>query len=128
MHSIEDIPSIPHQGQRIEEITVDCYNQAEELADFEVYFSEAMQFPFAATWRDPDEPSHAEPVSVLGVDSVDERRGILLSVERLQHCGKRRRVLAEQVWAGEGGSASAVILKDYRHWVDELNGLTPGFG
>jgi hypothetical protein len=34
MHSIEDIPSIPDQGQRIEEITVDCYNQAEELAGF----------------------------------------------------------------------------------------------
>ena len=71
MHRIEDIPSIQEQGQRIEEITVDCYNQAEELAGFEVYFADAMQFPFAATWRDPDEAGHVEPVTALGVDSVD---------------------------------------------------------
>jgi len=128
MHSIEDILSIPDQGQRIEEITVDCYNQAEELAGFEVYFTDAMQFPFTATWRDPDEPEHAEPINVLGVDGVDERRGILLSVERRQHGGKRRRLLAEQVWADDESSADAIILKDYRHWVNELNGLTPGFG
>jgi hypothetical protein len=128
MYDIEDIPSIADQAQRIEEVTVDCYNQAEELAGFEVYFSEAMQFPFAATWRDPDELGHAEPVNVLGVGSVDERRGILLSVERLQHCGKRRRLLAEQVWADDESSVNAVVLKDYRYWVDELKGLTPGFG
>jgi len=128
MYEIEDIPSIPDQAQRIEAVTVDCYDQAEELAAFEVYFTDAMQFPFSAAWRDPDEPEHAEPVNVLGVDSVDERRGILLSVERRQHGGKRRRLPAEQVWADDEGSANAIILKDYRYWVDELNGLTPGFG
>jgi hypothetical protein len=125
MHEIEEIPTIPDQGQRIEEITVDCYNQAEELSAFEVYFTDAVQFPFTATWRDPDEPGHAEPVTVLGVDSVDERRGILLQVQRGD---KRRRLLAEQVWAEYEGSANATILADYRYWVQELNGLTPGFG
>jgi hypothetical protein len=125
MHEIEEIPTLPDQGQRIEEITVDCYNQAEELSAFEVYFTDAVQFPFAATWRDPDEPGHAEPVTVLGVNSVDERRGILLQVQRGD---KRRRLLAEQVWAEDEGSANATILNDYRYWVQELYELTPGFG
>ena len=127
MYDIEDIPSIADQAQRIEAVTVDCYGQAEELAAFEVYLSDAMQFPFSATWRDPDEPQHTEPVKVAGLDSVDDRRGILLSVERVQHDGKRRRLPAEQVWADDQGSANAVILNDYRYWVNELYGLTPGF-
>ena len=61
---------------------------------------------------------------MLGLDSVDERRGILLSVKRGH---KQRRMLAEQVWADDEGSANATILDDYRYWVDELDGLTPGF-
>jgi hypothetical protein len=125
MCDIEDIPNLPDQSQRISEVTVDCYGQAEELSAFEVYCTDAMQFPFPATWRDPDEPDHAEPVTVLGLDSVDERRGILLSVKRGD---KQRRMLAEQVWADDEGSANATILDDYRYWVDELDGLTPGFG
>jgi hypothetical protein len=122
---IEDIPNIPDQSQRIEEVTVDCYGQAEELSAFEVYFTDAMQFPFPATWRDPDEADHAEPVTVLGVDSTDERRGVLLSVKRGD---KQRRLPAEQVWAEDAGSANATILDDYRYWIVKLHGLTPGFG
>jgi hypothetical protein len=125
MYDIEDIPNIPDQSQRIQEVTVDCYNQAEELSAFEVYFTDAMKFPFPATWRDPDEPGHAEPVTVLGLESVDERRGILLSVKRGD---KGRRLLAEQVWADDEKGVNATILDDYRYWVEELNGLTPGFG
>ena len=125
MYDMEEIPTLSDRGQRIEEVTVDCYDQAEELAGFEVYFTDAMQFPFAATWRDPDEPGHAEPVTVSGVDSVDQRRGILLQVRRGD---KGRRLLAEQVWADDESSANATILDDYRYWIQELNGLTPGFG
>jgi hypothetical protein len=125
MYDIEDIPGIPDQSQRIEEVTVDCYGQAEELSAFEVYFTDAMQFPFLATWRDPDEPGHAEPITVLGLDNVDERRGILLSLRR---GGKQqRRLPADQVWADDEKSANAIILSDYRYWVEELYGLTPGF-
>jgi hypothetical protein len=123
MYDIEDVPNIPDQSQRIEEITIDCYGQAEELYAFEVYFTDAMQFPFPGTWRDPDEPGHAEPVTVFGLESVDERRGILLSVKRGD---KQRRLLAEQLWADDETSANATILNDYRYWVEELNGLTPG--
>lgn len=125
MNNIEDIPHIPDQSQRIQEVTVDCYGQAEELSAFEVYFTDAMQFPFPATWRDPDEPGHAEPVTVIGLDSVDQRRGVLLSVKRAD---KQRRLLAEQVWADDEDSANATVLNDYRYWVEELNGLMPGFG
>jgi len=124
MYAIEDIPNIPDQSRRIEEVTVDCYGQAEELSAFEVYLTDAMQFPFSATWRDLDEPGHAEPVTALGVESVDERRGILLSVQR---SGKQRRLPADQVWANDENSANAIILSDYRYWVEELYGLTPGF-
>lgn len=127
MYEIEDIPSIPDQAQRIEEVTVDCYGQAEELSAFEVYFTDTMRFPFSAAWRDADEPEHAEPINVLAVDSVDERRGILLRLECLQHGGKRRRLPAEHVWADDEGNANAIILNDYRHWVNGLYGLTPGF-
>jgi hypothetical protein len=125
MVDIEDIPAISDQSERVTEVTVDCYNQSEELSAFEVYFTDAMQFPFAATWRDPDEPEHAEPVTVLGVEDVDERRGVLLAVKRGD---RQRRLLAEQVWADDETSASAIVLSDYRYWVEELNGLTPGYG
>jgi hypothetical protein len=125
MHDIDDIPNLPDQSQRVQEVTVDCYGQAEELAAFEVYFTDAMQFPFRATWRDPDEPGHAEAVTVLGVERVDERRGVLLGVKRGD---KRRRLLAEQVWADDESSANATVLDDYRYWIEELNGLTPGYG
>ena len=124
MYDIKDTRSIPDQSQRIEEVTVDCYGQAEELSAFEVYFTDAMQFPFPATWRDPDEPGHAEAVIVLGVNSIDERRGILLSVKR---GGKQRRLPAEQVWVDDEDSANATVLNDYRYWVEEMHGLTPGF-
>lgn len=125
MYDPEDITKIADQSQRLSEVTVDCYNQSEELAAIEVYFTDAMHFPFAATWRDPDEPGHAEPVTVLGVGEVHERRGVLLSVKR---GGKRRRLLAEQAWADDEHSSNAIVLHDYRHWVDELHGLTPGYG
>jgi hypothetical protein len=121
MRNIEDIPQIPDQATRLEEITVDCYGQDEELAGFEVYFTDALRPPFDATWRDPDEPGHAERVTVLGVADVDQRRGILLVVRRQD--GKERRVLAEQLWAQEAGSANAIVLDDYRAW----GGIDPGW-
>jgi hypothetical protein len=114
MRFIEDIPSIPDQDTRLAELTVDCYSQDEELSAFEVYFSDALQPPFAATWRDGDEPGHAEPVAVLGLGAVDPRRGVLFTVRR--HGRKERRILAEQLWAEEAGSINAIILDDYRAW------------
>jgi hypothetical protein len=124
MYDIADVPSIPDRDERLDKVTADCYGQAEELAAMEVYFTDAMQFPFAASWRDPDEPSHTEPVTVLGVHEVDERRGVLLRVKRGD---KERRLPADVIWADDEDSTNAVILGDYRYWVDELYGLTPGY-
>jgi len=114
MRNIAEIPQIPDQETRLAEITVDCYGQDEELSGFEVYFTDALHPPFEATWRDPDEPGHAERVTVLGVADVDQRRGILLRVRR--HDGRERRVVAEQLWAEEAGSTNAIVLDDYRAW------------
>lgn len=116
MMDIEDIPHIPDRETRLDEVTVDCYGRDEELSAFEVYLTDALQPPFAATWRDPDEPGHAEPVTVRGVASVDERRGILLTVQRGDQ--RERRVLAEQVWADDAASVNATVLDDYRAWLD----------
>src|SRR6516164_2666643 len=116
MRDIADIPEIPDRATRLAEITVDCYGREEELAAFEVYLSDALRPPFAATWRDPDEPGHAEPVTVLGVADLDERRGILLQVRR--RGGKVRRVLSEQVWATKTPNSNAIVLEDYRAWVE----------
>jgi hypothetical protein len=125
MYDIEDIPSIPDQEERIQEVTVDCYGQSEELSSMEVYLMDAIQYPFEATWHDPDEAGHAEPITVLGFGTTDDRRGILLEV---QYGDKKRRVLAEQLWANDKASTNAIVLNDYRFWVNERHGLTPGYG
>jgi hypothetical protein len=94
--NIEDIPSIPDCEKRFQVITVDCYEEHEVLSAFEVYLTDALHTPFAATWRDEDEPGRVEPVTVLGVADVDDRRGVLMQVRRAN--GRERRVLAEQLW------------------------------
>jgi len=63
----------------------------------QVYFTDAMTFPFEAGWRNPNEAGHAELVGVLGMADVDDRRGVLLNVQRAN--GKARRVEADQLWA-----------------------------
>lgn len=115
MPNIADIPLIPDQKARLDEIIVDCYGRDEELSAFEVYFTDALQPPFAATWRDPDEADHAEPVSVLDVADVDDRRGVLLYIQRQNN--KDRRVVAEQLWADDATSVNATVLNDYRYWI-----------
>lgn len=122
MYDIEDIPNISDQKERLQEVIVDCYDQNEELSAMEVYLTDAIQYPFEATWKDPDEPGHTQIVTVLGFGSSDERRGIMLKV---QFGGKKRNVLTEQLWTKEG--ANAIILNDYRYWVDQLYGLAPGY-
>jgi hypothetical protein len=41
--------------------------------------------------------------------------GVLLKVRRPS--GKERGVLAEQLWASDPGSVNAIVLGDYREWV-----------
>jgi hypothetical protein len=84
------------------QITVDCHGPDEELSAVEAFLTDALHPPFAGTWRDPDDPGHAEAVTVLGVASVAGRRGILLRIRRSG--GKDHRDLAEQVWADASAS------------------------
>jgi len=116
MYGMEDVAKLPDQAERLAEITVDANGRDEQLSGFTAYFTDALQTPFAATWRDPDESDHAEPVTVLDVADVDDRRGILLQVRRQD--GKERRVVGEQVWADDAAGVNATILGDYRVWVD----------
>ncbi len=93
MYGMEDVAKLPDQVERLAEITVDANGRDEQLSGFTSYLTDALQTPFAAIWRDPDESGYAEPVTVLDVADVDDRRGILLQVCRQD--GKERRVVAE---------------------------------
>jgi hypothetical protein len=46
MRDIADIPEIPDQATRLDEITVDCYGREEELSAFDVYLTDALRLPF----------------------------------------------------------------------------------
>jgi hypothetical protein len=87
MHDIADIPNLPTRAERLDAATVDCYDEEEERAAIELYLEEALRFPFAATWRDTDEPDHSERVTVLGKDPYEGHRGVLLTV-RLEGSGR----------------------------------------
>ncbi len=116
MMDFSQIPALPDREKRLEMVTVDCYSADEELTGLEVYLGEALRFPFAAQWRDPDEAEHVEQVTVLGIGQVHPRRGILLTVRRAT--GKERRVVAEQLWSEEGDGPNAIVLDDYRAWIE----------
>src|SRR5215212_3147247 len=99
--NIEDIPSIPDREKRFEEITVDCYDEYEILSAFEVYLTDALHTPFAATWGKPGTPD-AAAVTVLRVRAGD---------------GDEYEVLADQLWAEDTTSPNAIVLDDYRAYV-----------
>ena len=114
--NIEDIPSIPDREKRFEEITVDCYDEFEVLSAFEVYLTDALRTPFAATWGTPGTRG-ATTVTVLGVADTDERAGVRLRVRGGD--GDEYEVLADQLWAEDTTSANAIVLDDYRAYVAE---------
>ena len=112
--NIEDIPSIPDREKRFEEITVDCYDEYEILSAFEVYLTDALRTPFAASWSQPN-TRQAQSVVVLGVADTDEREGVRLRVRHSD--GDEYGVLADQLWAEDTTSANAIVLDDYRAYV-----------
>lgn len=111
---IADIPSIPDREKRFEEITVDCYDEYEVLSAFEVYLTDALHTPFMVTWGQPG-TAQAEPVTVLGAASTDDREGVRLRVRHGD--GDEYEVLADQLWADDAGSTNAIVLDDYRAYV-----------
>jgi hypothetical protein len=112
--NIADIPGIPDREKRLEEITVDCYNEYEVLSSFEVYLTGALVTPFVAMWAAPG-AGKVEPVTVLGVGDTDDREGVRLRVRHSD--GDEYHVLADQLWAEDTGSANAIVLDDYRAYV-----------
>ena len=110
--NIEDIPRLPDREKRFEEITVDCYDEYEVLSAFEVYLTDALRTPFAATWG---AAQPAERVTVLGVADTDEREGVRLRVRGSD--GDEYDLLADQLWADDASSANAIVLDDYRAYV-----------
>lgn len=112
------ISNLPNQSDRLNRITAGCQNFQEACEAFELYMGTNSRLPFAAIWRDADEPGHAEPVTISGVAGVDPRRGVLLAATR----GGRvqRRLLAEQVWADDRENLNALLLDDYRRWLQAL--------
>ena len=111
---IEEIISIPDRDQRFEEITVDCYDEYEVLSAFEVYLTDGLRTPFAATWGLPSKGKAAERVSVLGVADADEE-GVRLLVR--QSNGDTYDVPADQIWAEDATGTNAIVLEDYRTFV-----------
>lgn len=112
---LDAIPDLPDQRERIAEVLVDTYGEDEQLVAFQTYLTDVLQFPFKATWRDPDEKGHAEQVRVLGVEDANLRQGVLLKVQRIR-TRKERRVEAGQIWPQDEKSVNAQVLGDYRHW------------
>lgn len=112
---IADIPTLPSREERFEAITVDCYNEYEQLSAFEVYLSDALRTPFAALWGAPD--TKRLPVIVLGTGSGYGDDGVLLRVRLAD--GDEQEVLADQIYAIEMPGVNATVLDDYRAFVAE---------
>jgi hypothetical protein len=115
----DEIPEIPDRDERIKEVLTDAYGEEEELVAFETYLGDSLEFPFEATWRDPDEKGHAEKVKVLEMAGSNLRRGVLLKVQR---GSKTRKLEAGQVWPVDEQSQNATVLGDYQEWFKTLDG------
>lgn len=101
----------------IEEITVDCHNEDEELSGFLTYLEAALEQPVEATVM-------GVPVTLLGIDSVDgPLRGL---VAHCQRDGDDYQISLLDVVVPRGPEVSRVLAA-YRHWagVDPWPKATP---
>jgi Calcium binding len=90
----------------IEEITVDCYDEDEELSGFLTYLDEALEQPVEATVM-------GVPVTLLRVDSADgPLRGL---VAHCQRDGDDYQISLLDV-AVPRETAVSRVLAAYRHW------------
>jgi hypothetical protein len=90
----------------IEEITVDCYNEDEELGGFLTYLEEALEQPVEATVM-------GVPVTLVGVDSPDgPLQGLVATCRR---DGDDYQISLLDVAVPRGTEVSRVLAA-YRHW------------
>ena len=90
----------------IEEITVDCYSEDEELSGFLTYLDEALEHPVEATVM-------GMPVTLVGVDSADgPLQGLVANCQR---DGDDYQICLLDVVVPRGSEVSRVLAA-YRHW------------
>jgi hypothetical protein len=95
----------PGLDDLISEITIDCYNEDEELMGFENAFDEEAELPCAGTVI-------GEVVQVLSVASQQGRRELVATCERQ---GGRYAVSLLDVEL-QAGPATERLLAAYRRW------------
>jgi hypothetical protein len=108
----EEIPAIPEQEARIEEITLGCHDAYERLSAFELYLTHALRLPFEALW---EQGASAVPVTVLGVAESDDAEGVRLRLRRAN--ADEQAVPAAELRAAETSGTEALVLGDYRAFV-----------
>jgi hypothetical protein len=97
----------PELDSLIEEITVDCYNEDEQLTAFENAFYEA-NFPCPGTVI-------GEDVEVLSVGLSDRRQELIATCQR----DGRRHELALLDITVQADPTTARLLAAYRRWVGD---------
>lgn len=112
--SFEDIPDIPGQEARLDEITLGCHDEEERLSAFELYLTHALRSPFEALW---EQESSIIPVTVLRVAGCDDEEGVRLRVRHLDT--REEAVPADRLRATGASSTEARVLDDYRAFVQQ---------
>jgi len=93
----------------IEEITVDCYNEDEELSGFLTYLDDALEQPVEATVM-------GVPVTLVGVDSPDgPLRGLVANCQR---DGDDYQISLLDVAVPQGTEVARLLAAD-RHWAGQ---------
>lgn len=97
--------SNPELDELIEQITVDCYSEDEELTVFAVAFEQAS-FPCHGSVV-------GEDVEVLAISTVANRHELIASCQR----NGRRYDIALLDIDLNAGPATSNLLAGYRHWI-----------
>jgi hypothetical protein len=98
----------PELDSMIDEITVDCHDEYEQLTAFETAFDEDAGFPCPGTII-------GENVEVLSVTANDNRRELIAACQR----GGHRYEVALLDITIDADSTTSRLLAAYRRWVGD---------
>ncbi len=96
----------PDLDRLIEEITVDCYNEYEQLTAFENAFDEDATFPCPGT-------AIGEDIEVLSVTAHDDRLELIATCRRAGH----QHDVALLDITLQADPATSQLLAAYRRWM-----------